>query len=298
MVAERRVELHAGVEQRLVRVLELVDEVARPLAAVHVVAQHDDGVERELPVPRAHLRGDLVLRLVAGAVVADGDELERVLAVGDAGRRRSARRRTQPDAATTRPKHDRREQPTHAYRPTVGTAPDSTIDDQVGLGVPENQIAAHEPVFHAVGQLLEPLENQRRHGRERRCLRIVGVHARRRPLRDLLHRGKGVADRAVFGVFLDHLSELFRCTVEDVAGLGVAPRRPDALGEVRDVELDALGIVGLFLRRQLALNLLLQREIGGDPLGEVRHRLGLGVHARLTRGQPTITDELDGRDGR
>jgi hypothetical protein len=32
------------------------------------------------------------------------------------------------------------------------------VDDQVGLAVAENQVAAHEPVFEAVGQPLQPIQ--------------------------------------------------------------------------------------------------------------------------------------------
>ena len=47
VIAERRIELDVGVEQRLVRALELRDEVLRPLGAVHVVAEHDRELVRE-----------------------------------------------------------------------------------------------------------------------------------------------------------------------------------------------------------------------------------------------------------
>ena len=56
VIAERGVELHAGVEQRLVRDLELVREVLRPLRAVDVVADGDDELEREALMHPRHFR--------------------------------------------------------------------------------------------------------------------------------------------------------------------------------------------------------------------------------------------------
>ena len=47
VIPERGVELHARVEQRLVRLLELLDVVPRAAAAVQVVAEHQHEVERE-----------------------------------------------------------------------------------------------------------------------------------------------------------------------------------------------------------------------------------------------------------
>ena len=82
MVAEAGVELDTGVEQRLVRPLELLQEVFGPLAAVHVVAQHDHEIKRKLLVPGVHLAGNVVLRPVAGAVVAHGREFHRTRPIG------------------------------------------------------------------------------------------------------------------------------------------------------------------------------------------------------------------------
>ena len=78
MVAERRVELHSGIEQRLVWAFELGDEVGGALATVQVVAEHDGEVERELLPRLHHLLGHLVLLVFACAVVAHGHEFHRV----------------------------------------------------------------------------------------------------------------------------------------------------------------------------------------------------------------------------
>ena len=80
VIAERGVERDVGVEQRLVGPLELRDEVLRPLGAVHVVAEHDRELVREDRVRLPHLRAGFGLRAIAGAAVADHQELDRVLA--------------------------------------------------------------------------------------------------------------------------------------------------------------------------------------------------------------------------
>ena len=85
VVAERGVELHAIIEQRLVRLLELVDVVDRPLAAIQVVAQHDRELERELGARLNDLRRDVVLIAIARPAVADDEELHRVRVVGQRG---------------------------------------------------------------------------------------------------------------------------------------------------------------------------------------------------------------------
>jgi hypothetical protein len=76
VVAQRRVEFHACLEQRLVRVLEFLLEVGGLLAAVDVVAHHHDNVEFELLTPRRQALAGLVLRPRAGAGVADHREVE------------------------------------------------------------------------------------------------------------------------------------------------------------------------------------------------------------------------------
>ena len=63
VVAERRVELHALIEQRLVRQLELLLEVLRALRTVQVVADEHDHLVLEAVVQRHHLRGQIVLGL-------------------------------------------------------------------------------------------------------------------------------------------------------------------------------------------------------------------------------------------
>ncbi len=83
MVSERRLEFHAYRQQGRVRLLELPDEIGRPLASVHVVPQHYDEVEGERGMELCHLLRDLVLRPVAGAVVADGYKLQRIGSVGE-----------------------------------------------------------------------------------------------------------------------------------------------------------------------------------------------------------------------
>jgi hypothetical protein len=76
VVAEGGLELHTCRQQFGVRLFELLHEVLRRLAPVHVVAEHDDEVVREAGVKCDHLRADVVLRRIARAVVADGRELQ------------------------------------------------------------------------------------------------------------------------------------------------------------------------------------------------------------------------------
>ena len=80
VIAERGVERDVGVEQRLVGALELRDKVLRPLRPVQVVAEHDRELVRENGVRLPHLRAGLGLRAIAGAAVADHQELDGVLA--------------------------------------------------------------------------------------------------------------------------------------------------------------------------------------------------------------------------
>jgi hypothetical protein len=77
MVPERGIKLHARIEECLVRQGELLHEVRRPLAAVDVIAEHDDAVEGELRVKRHHLLRDLILLRIARAGIADDGELHR-----------------------------------------------------------------------------------------------------------------------------------------------------------------------------------------------------------------------------
>jgi hypothetical protein len=81
VIAERRVELHAGLENRLVRLLELLHEVGRSLAAVHVVAHHDDEVVREARARLGQQLRNLILRAAPRAGIADDGELDGVLRI-------------------------------------------------------------------------------------------------------------------------------------------------------------------------------------------------------------------------
>ena len=94
VVAERGVELHTGIEERLVRLLELLREILRPFRPVNVVAEHDGERERELGAVPEDLRCDFALLPLAGARVADHEEANRVrhrrkshVLRGDVGRR-------------------------------------------------------------------------------------------------------------------------------------------------------------------------------------------------------------------
>ena len=82
VIAEHRVELDAGVEQQLVRLLELQPVVLRrggPL--VDIVARHQHELEVEALAIRDHLRGHFVLGRPAAAAVADHGELDRPVLV-------------------------------------------------------------------------------------------------------------------------------------------------------------------------------------------------------------------------
>ena len=81
MIPEARLKLDPRGKQRGVRLLELLDEVIRRLAAIHVVAEHDDEVEGESRAGGDHLPADIVLGLIAGTVVAHRDELQRPLTI-------------------------------------------------------------------------------------------------------------------------------------------------------------------------------------------------------------------------
>ena len=81
VVAERTVELHAGVEERLVRLFELLLEVLRPLTAVDVVPHENDELVLESLADGGHLFREVVLRLRAGAEVSEDGKLQRAIAV-------------------------------------------------------------------------------------------------------------------------------------------------------------------------------------------------------------------------
>ena len=80
VVAERRVELHTRAEQLVVRTRELALEVAGVLAAIHVVAEHDDEGEWKATVELGHAARNLVLPAPARAAIADHREIQRVAA--------------------------------------------------------------------------------------------------------------------------------------------------------------------------------------------------------------------------
>ena len=98
MVPERGAKGHAGIEQRPIRPRELVLEVGRPLRAVEVVAEHHHQIEGKGLVRARHLRGDVELRLLAGAVVADDGELQRL---GPVGKRRTGLTRSEHTSRQT-----------------------------------------------------------------------------------------------------------------------------------------------------------------------------------------------------
>ena len=87
MVAERRVELHAAIEQRLVRNFEFLLEVLRALRPVQVVADQHHEVVLEALAEFDHLLGELVLRPVAGAEVPEDAKPERALLIRQGDRR-------------------------------------------------------------------------------------------------------------------------------------------------------------------------------------------------------------------
>ncbi len=79
MISQRGVELHARIEQRLIRILELLLHGARALAAVDVIAQHDHEIEAGLFAVSFHLLPDVILRLFACSVVSDDRKAKRSL---------------------------------------------------------------------------------------------------------------------------------------------------------------------------------------------------------------------------
>src|SRR5947207_6224691 len=74
MIAERRVELHARIQQRFVRQLELSEEIVRRLPAVDVVAQHQDDLEVDLLLELGKAVAGLVLGAPTGSGIADYGE--------------------------------------------------------------------------------------------------------------------------------------------------------------------------------------------------------------------------------
>src|SRR4051812_34036872 len=87
VIAKGSVELHAGIEKRLVRILEFGFEVGGRVAAIDVIAEHEDEVKGELIAVTQHMAGDLVLSRRAGSTVAydgeaNGPGLERQVEIG------------------------------------------------------------------------------------------------------------------------------------------------------------------------------------------------------------------------
>jgi pimeloyl-ACP methyl ester carboxylesterase len=76
-----RVELHAAVEQRLVRLFEFAAEIIRALSAIQVVADHDRELERKDPVDLRDPGCDRPLLAAASAAVADHEETDRSVLV-------------------------------------------------------------------------------------------------------------------------------------------------------------------------------------------------------------------------
>jgi hypothetical protein len=88
VVAERRVELHARIEQRLVGRFELLAEVLRPFGAIQVVAGEHDGVVLEPRVDVHHLLREFVLLVAPCPEITEDAELEGSLFVGQLHRSR------------------------------------------------------------------------------------------------------------------------------------------------------------------------------------------------------------------
>ena len=76
VVPSRGLELDAPGQQCRVGLLEFLDVVVRLLAAVHVVAEHDDEIEREGLTQLRHLLRDFVLGPFSRTVVAHRQELQ------------------------------------------------------------------------------------------------------------------------------------------------------------------------------------------------------------------------------
>jgi hypothetical protein len=83
VIAERRLESDACVEQGLVRHIELLQTVGRPLRAIEVVAHHRDQLEWELAMDGRHLLREIELSAVARSAVPEHGELEGVRTIGN-----------------------------------------------------------------------------------------------------------------------------------------------------------------------------------------------------------------------
>src|SRR5262245_57141935 len=95
VIAERGIELHAGIEQRLIRRFKFLLEVLRPLRTVDVVSDEDDELVFEPGQHFGHLLRKLILHAVARTEIAEDRELQRSLPIrqwddlGRSGRRNS-----------------------------------------------------------------------------------------------------------------------------------------------------------------------------------------------------------------
>ena len=71
MVAERGVELHPGIQQRLVRLFETSGKVFRLVPAINVVSQHDYETESDNLAVSLHFLGHHELWHLAGPGISD-----------------------------------------------------------------------------------------------------------------------------------------------------------------------------------------------------------------------------------
>src|ERR1039457_51882 len=77
MVTQSRVKLHACIQQRLIRDLELLLQLGRTPTSDNVVAQHDRKSERKLLVKLLHALRDLVLGGFSCPHIPNGREADR-----------------------------------------------------------------------------------------------------------------------------------------------------------------------------------------------------------------------------
>ena len=143
MVSEGRVKLHARIEQRLIWLFELVNKIFYRFVAVQVVTHHHNKLERKLLVRSSQLVCDLILGLVAGAVITNDSELDRILPHGQLNVLGIAEENCSENSG---------------YKNQVYFSHDlpycfaQNIDDQVRLTVVENQVLSHKPIFQSLRQ--------------------------------------------------------------------------------------------------------------------------------------------------
>ena len=109
MVPQRGVELHAGVQKRLIGHREVLLEIGRLAARVEVVTQCDDELERKDRARLHHLPRDVDLGLLARAHVADRGQTDRIRLEREREVSRAAGRQDQRDKRPTEPVRERRE---------------------------------------------------------------------------------------------------------------------------------------------------------------------------------------------